>query len=343
MAVLDQHLLALPVSDEQRAAEAVGGLDGARASVVVQAGALLLAADGVANEEIARRFSGSPTRCGGGGRGPRRSGWVGGPRRGAPVVAAGGHGRRGGPVDHVRDAADALMNWTTRSMAAEWDRQDAVARIRADHDLKPWQVDMFKVSNDPRFEEKRRRRGRPVPNPRRGGGGPGTTKDPSARRWTEPSRACRSSPGRGMMTHDDKRNGTIAVRRDEPRDREVLTDERKIHAATDVRAASRRSTCWCRGPAIHVVLENLSGAERPEITTGWSTRTAPLHPHFTLMSTRGQPVERWSRKSPTSDCGGRFTSVAETEPRHHRAGRCTGTTTRSDSSGSETAERSSRR
>ena len=32
--------------------------------------------------------------------------------------------------------------------------KDAVARIWADHGLKPWKVDTFKISNDPRFEEK---------------------------------------------------------------------------------------------------------------------------------------------------------------------------------------------
>jgi len=29
-----------------------------------------------------------------------------------------------------------------------------VAKIWADHNLKPWRVETFKVSNDPRFEEK---------------------------------------------------------------------------------------------------------------------------------------------------------------------------------------------
>ncbi len=32
--------------------------------------------------------------------------------------------------------------------------KDAVAQIWADHDLKPWRIETFKVSNDPRFEEK---------------------------------------------------------------------------------------------------------------------------------------------------------------------------------------------
>ena len=32
--------------------------------------------------------------------------------------------------------------------------KDAVAKIWSDHNLKPWRVETFKVSNDPRFEEK---------------------------------------------------------------------------------------------------------------------------------------------------------------------------------------------
>jgi hypothetical protein len=31
---------------------------------------------------------------------------------------------------------------------------DAVAKIWRDHELKPWKVDTFKISTDPRFEEK---------------------------------------------------------------------------------------------------------------------------------------------------------------------------------------------
>jgi hypothetical protein len=32
--------------------------------------------------------------------------------------------------------------------------KDSVAKIWADHNLKPWQFRTFEVSNDPRFEEK---------------------------------------------------------------------------------------------------------------------------------------------------------------------------------------------
>jgi len=32
--------------------------------------------------------------------------------------------------------------------------KDAIARVWADHSLKPWRVDNFKLSNDQHFEEK---------------------------------------------------------------------------------------------------------------------------------------------------------------------------------------------
>lgn len=32
--------------------------------------------------------------------------------------------------------------------------KDAVAKIWADHNLKPWRAETFKISNDPHFEDK---------------------------------------------------------------------------------------------------------------------------------------------------------------------------------------------
>ena len=50
---------------------------------------------------------------------------------------------------------DGSTHWTTRRLAARFGvGKDTVARIWADHGLKPWKVDTFKVSNDPCFEEK---------------------------------------------------------------------------------------------------------------------------------------------------------------------------------------------
>ncbi len=50
---------------------------------------------------------------------------------------------------------DGSTHWTTRRLAERFGiGKDSVARIWRDHELRPWKVDRFKVSNDPRFEEK---------------------------------------------------------------------------------------------------------------------------------------------------------------------------------------------
>ena len=125
---------------------------------VVQAKALLWAAQGLANQEIARRCevdSDTVRRW--------RTRFA---QRGADGVGviAKGRGRKpalpeGTVAEIVRVTCheapdDTSTHWTTRSLAKRFGiGKDAVARVWADHNLKPWRVDSFKVSNDPRFEE----------------------------------------------------------------------------------------------------------------------------------------------------------------------------------------------
>jgi hypothetical protein len=80
-------------------------------------------------------------------------------------VIAKGRGRRSSlPAGTVAEVVRVTLHektpggathWTTRS-PGRWMGlgKDAVARIWADHDLKPWKVSTFKISNDPRFEDK---------------------------------------------------------------------------------------------------------------------------------------------------------------------------------------------
>jgi transposase len=121
--------------------------------VVMQAKALLLAADGVAHEQIARSGavdSDTVRRW--------RARFV---RRGVDGVGviAKGRGRRSplpaGTVaelllltQHERPA-DGSTRWNTRALATGVGiGKDAVARIWADHDLKPCKVDTLKTSSD---------------------------------------------------------------------------------------------------------------------------------------------------------------------------------------------------
>jgi transposase len=123
------------------------------------AGALLLAADGLATNEVARRV---------GVRADTVRGWrerfeaqgVDGVGRVAP-----GRGRK--PV-YGTDVSERIVevtctsrppggetHWSTRALADELGvSRETVRRVWAEHGLKPWRVEVFKLSNDPRFVEK---------------------------------------------------------------------------------------------------------------------------------------------------------------------------------------------
>jgi transposase len=151
---------ALPVTAEQRGElERLSRSHTAPAREVRQARALLWAADGVPNAEIARRCASTPKsvrrwRARFDEEGLRSVGRI------RP-----GRGRR--PViDDAKVAAivhdtlhtvpeDGAVAWTTRTLG---DRhgvgKDTVARIWRSRGLRPWKVDIFKLSTDPAFEDK---------------------------------------------------------------------------------------------------------------------------------------------------------------------------------------------
>jgi hypothetical protein len=183
---------------------------------------------------------------------------------------------------------DTSMHWSTRSVAEKLGiGKDTVARVWRDHQLKPWKFDTFKISNDPRFEEKLV-------------DVVGLYLDPPARavvfsldEKTQCQALDRTQPslpmvrGRvGTMTHDYKRNGTtdlfaalnLATG-------EVITQCRRGHTAADVLAFSRRSTgpfpavwtsmsCWttCR---LTKPLRSASGSLIPAGPVGTCTSRPP--------------------------------------------------------------------
>ena len=195
--------------------------------------------------------------------------------------------------------------------------KDAVARIWADHGLKPWRVDTFKISNDPLFEQKLV-------------DVVGLYLNPPARAVvfsfdektqcqaldrTQPSLPMK--PGRaGTMTHDYKRNGTIDLfAAMNLATGEVLTDLQKRHAAADVlRFFKQIDATVPRGLAIHVVLDNLSAHSAPEIAKWLAHRNRRRwHLHFTPTSSSWlNLIERWFKELTDKRLRrGRFTSVAD--------------------------------
>jgi transposase len=126
---------------------------------VVQARALLWAGEGTSNQEIARRSgvdSDAVRRW--------RTRFAEKGVEGVGVIAKGRGRKPSLPAGTVAEVLrltqhekpdDGSTHWTTRRLAAKVGiGKDAVARIWNDHNLKPWQVEAFKISNDPRFEEK---------------------------------------------------------------------------------------------------------------------------------------------------------------------------------------------
>ena len=298
---------ALPVSDAQRAQlQKMAGSTSLPHRTVVQARGLLWASDGVANEEIARRCdvdSDTVRRW--------RSRFAENGIEGVGRIAK-GRGRKpslpAGTVEevlrltHKERPADGSTHWSTRTLA---DRvgigKDAVAKIWADHNLKPWKVETFKVSNDPRFEEKLV-------------DVVGLYLNPPARAVvfsfdektqcqaldrTQPSLPMK--PGRaGTMTYDYKRNGTIDLfAAMNVATGEVLTDLRKGHTGTDVlRFFKQIDASVPRGLGVHVVLDNLSTHSTPEIVNWLAHKDRRrLHLHYTPTSSSWvNLVERWFKE-----------------------------------------------
>jgi transposase len=265
---------ALEVTDEERAELVrLSRSTSLPHRTVVQAKALLMAADGVANEEIARRSEVDSDAV----RRWRKRFSEKGPA-GVGVIAK-GRGRKPslpeGTVAEVLRAtlhetpADGSTHWTTRTMAARVGiGKDSVARIWSDHNLKPWKVDTFKISNDPDFEAKLVDVvGLYVNPPARAVVFSFDEKTQcQALDRTQPSLPLK--PGRaGTMTHDYKRHGTIDLfAAMNLATGEVLTGLAKRHTAADVlRFFKQIDATVPRGLAVHVVLDNLSAHSAPAI------------------------------------------------------------------------------
>jgi transposase len=289
---------------------------------VVQARGLLWACEGVANDEIGRR-------CGVESDTVRR--WR--SRFSVEGVAgvgkiAKGRGRKPGlppgtieevlRLTHKELPADGSTHWSTRTMAARVGiGKDSVAKIWADHNLKPWRVETFKVSNDPRFEEKLVDVVGLYVNP------PARAVVFSFDQKTQCQALDRTQPSLPMkpgraetMTHDYKRNGTIDLfAAMNVATGEVLTDLRKGHTGTDVlRFFKHIDASVPRGLGIHVVLDNLSAHSTPEIAKWPAHRDRRRwHLHYTPTSSSwANLVERWFKELTDKRLRrGIFTSVAD--------------------------------
>jgi transposase len=260
---------------------------------VVQARALLMLADGVSIRATARRLGTWPKTVmrwrdkftvGG-------AGSVGtiGPGRGRRSSLAEGTVAEVVRVTQHELPPDGSTHWTTRTLAKRFGiGKDTVARIWRNHNLKPWQVETFKISNDPHFEEKLV-------------DVVGLYMDPPERavvfsfdEKTQCQALDRTQPslpmtqGRaGTMTHDYKRNGTTDLfAAMNVATGEVIYDTKPRHSANEVLAFFKFiDKSVPRHLKIHVVLDNLSTHKAPPVAD-WLAhpKQARWHLHFTPTS-----------------------------------------------------------
>jgi transposase len=281
---------------------------------VVQAKALLLAADGVGTNEVARRCHTTNESV----RAWRRRFETYGVD-GVGLISP-GRGRKSWLPDGTVAAVvhdtlfespdDGSTHWTTRLMAERFGiGKDTVARIWQDHNLKPWKVDTFKLSNDPAFEEKLVDVvGLYLYPPQRAVVFSFDEKTQvQALDRTQPSLPMKKGRG-GTMTHDYKRHGTTDLfAAMNIKTGEVLYDTKKSHTATDVLSFFKFIDLHVeRDLDIHVVLDNLSA---PQGATGGrmagpsqaGALALALHPHQLVVAQPGRAlVQRADRAASAS-------------------------------------------
>ena len=290
--------------------------------VVRQAGALLSAADGVANEVIARRWGVAPNTV----RRWRRRFAESGVASVGRVAPGRGPRRRLSAAEEDAIVTDTLTVrppggaacWSTRAMAARHGvGKDIIARLWRERGLRPWRVDVFKLSKDPDFEARLRDVIGLYLDP------PEAAAVFSFDEKTQVQALDRTQPslpltrGRAaVMTHDYKRNGTVDLFAAlNVATGEVIHQTRRRHTGKDVLAFFR----WIdlhtpRELDIHVILDNLS-AHKSDPVKQWLThpRRRRWHLHYTPTSASWlNLVEGWfsilTRKALKHNS---FTSVAE--------------------------------
>jgi transposase len=295
---------ALMVTDAQREVlESLSRLQSAPHREVVRAKALLMAADGESNAAIAAAVSVSPATV---------ANWR---TRFAEdgLVKFGqvreGRGRKSSIPDATIEKIVTLTNdyrpegethWSTRTMAGVAGvSKSTVQRVWKELGLKPHRVDTFKVSNDPKFEDKLVDVVGLYLNPPENAIVLCADEKSSVQALDRTQASLPMTKGRGQtMTHDYKRNGTttlfaalnvltgMVIGQCLPRHRhqEFLKFLRTIDREVP------------KGLQIHLICDNYSTHKHANVRQ-WLDKHPRFHLHFTPTSSSWlNQVERWFRE-----------------------------------------------
>ena len=295
---------ALSVSEGQRKAlEVITKSRTAPFRQVQRARVLLLAADGVANARIAKQAGVSPATV----RSWRSRFEQDGLAKLGKVRA--GRGRKSNiPQSKIEEIVELTRNskpagqthWTCRTMARKAGvSASTVQRVWAARGLKPHLVKTFKLSNDPRFEEKLIDVVGLYLNPPEGAIVLCLDEKSSVQALDRTQPSLPMKKGRAAtMTHDYKRNGTTT-----------------LFAALDVLTGTVIGQCLPRhrheeflkflrtierevpaGLQVHLICDNYATQKHPAVRA-WLAKHPRFHMHFTPTSSSWlNLVERWFRE-----------------------------------------------
>jgi len=293
-------LLLLP--EERVELEAIAASPSLPHRMVREAQGLLWAGDGVANTEIAERLGVSRSTV----LGWRRQL----PEDGVEMVGRVRPGRGAKPVI-AQEVIDELVHdtqhstppdathWSVRSMAKHSGlSKTKVQQIWSSRGLKPHLVETFKLSNDPRFEDKLIDVVGLYLNPPEAAVVLSVDEKSQIQALDRTQPGLPMKPGRaGTMTHDYKRHGTTT-----------------LFAALNVLTGAILSTCLPRhrngeflrflrlidrstpkGLAVHLIVDNYGTHNHPNVKA-WLAKHPRFHLHFTPTSSSWlNLVERWFR------------------------------------------------
>ncbi len=291
----------------------------AEARLVQRAKIVLLAAEGLESKEIARRLKTDPGTVG---RWRRRFA-----KGGLEAIAkeAAGRGRAPSPklVSRILEKTTqekppgGATHWSTRTLAKQLGTsKDTVQRVWKQHNLQPHLINTFKVSNDPKFEEKLQDVVGLYLNPPEHAIVLSVDEKSQIQALNRTQKSLPMFPGRlGTLTHDYKRNGTTTLfAAMNIADGSVLADFKQRHRHQEWLDFLKTIDEAYPAGELHIICDNYA-THKHEKVRRWLKRHPRFHIHFTPTSSSWlNLVERWFRDlTEKSIRRGSFRNVAELE------------------------------
>lgn len=208
-------------------------------------------------------------------------------------------------------------HWSTRTLAkALGIGKDFVQRVWKEHNLKPHRVKTFKVSNDPRFEEKLIDVVGLYLAPPEHAIVLSVDEKSQIQALGRTPKSLPMFPGRrGTLTHDYKRNGTTTLfAAMNVADGSVLADFKQRHRHQEWLSFLKTIAAAYPDRELHIICDNYA-THKHENVQRWLAKHPRIHVHFTPTSSSWlNVVERWFRDlTEKSIRRGSFRNVAELE------------------------------